>query len=88
MNDGSSPGGTGPEHCCGDLGTRQTPIPCEMPVWVGTVPNGRSLLQDPPQGPRGAPPGSGWSGAGLAGISIRDTRGGGGGPHIHSFPPY
>lgn len=46
MNDGSSPEGAGPEHCCGDLGTRQSPMPCEMPVWVGTVPNGCSPLQD------------------------------------------
>lgn len=46
MNDGSSPEGTGPEQCCRDLGTRQSPMPCEMPVWVGTVPNGCSLLQD------------------------------------------
>lgn len=46
MNDGSSPEGAGPEHRCGDLGTRQSPMPCEMPVWVGTVPNGCSALQD------------------------------------------
>lgn len=46
MNDGSSPEGAVPEHCCRDLGTCQSPMPCEMPVWVGTVPNGCSLLQD------------------------------------------
>lgn len=51
MNDGSSPEGTGPEHCCRDLGTCQSPMPCEMPVWVGTVPNGCSLLQDTPRIP-------------------------------------
>ncbi|KAK1899677.1 Cell adhesion molecule 1, partial [Dissostichus eleginoides] len=27
MNDGNSPEGAGPEHCCGDLGTRQSPMP-------------------------------------------------------------
>ncbi|KAI4815885.1 hypothetical protein KUCAC02_006011 [Chaenocephalus aceratus] len=27
MTDGSSPEGAGPEHCCGDLGTRQSPMP-------------------------------------------------------------
>lgn len=49
MNDGSSPEGAGPEHRCGDLGTRQSPMPCEMPVWVGTVPNGCPPLQDTTQ---------------------------------------
>lgn len=53
--------GTGPEHCCRDLGTRQSPMQCEMPVWVGTVPNGCSLLQDRLRGPRGASPSSGCS---------------------------
>ncbi|MEQ2165496.1 hypothetical protein GOODEAATRI_017438 [Goodea atripinnis] len=42
-----------PELCCRDLGTRQSSMPCEMPVWVGTVPNGCSSLQDTLLGPQG-----------------------------------
>ncbi|MED6251821.1 hypothetical protein ATANTOWER_003379 [Ataeniobius toweri] len=41
-----------PELCCRDLGTRQSSMPCEMPVWVGTVPNGCSSLQDTLLGPQ------------------------------------
>ncbi|PWA22021.1 hypothetical protein CCH79_00010326 [Gambusia affinis] len=42
-----------PELCCRDSGTRQSSMPCEMPVWVGTVPNGCPSLQDTLPGPQG-----------------------------------
>lgn len=84
MNDGSSPEGAGPERCYGDLGTRQSPMPREMPVWVGTVPSGCSPLQDTRRvlGEAVAAPQRG-----SAGISIRDMKWGR--KHtVHIFPLY
>lgn len=72
MNDGSSPEGAGPEHCCGDLGTRQSPMPCEMPVWVGTVPSGCT----PPPGYMPGP--GGGSGCLAAGVGWNLNQGHGG----------
>lgn len=83
MNDGSAPEGAGPERRCGDLGTCQSPMPCEMPVWVGTVPSGCT----PPPGYMPGPRGGGGCSAAEVGRNLNQGPEGKGRQHtVHIFP--
>lgn len=64
------PGAQGPpgHHSEGDLSTCQSPVPHEIPAWLGTVPSGCPLLQDTQRTPGEV--GVGYTAA--VGISIRD----------------